>query len=476
MLESVIVVGAGLSGLVAAYRLQRAGVEVHVIEAAARPGGVIGSVRHGQSGVLFERGPNSGMDTSPAINALLDDLGIRALRVDASAVSSRRYVVRDGRLMALPMSPGAFLATSLFSGAAKLRLCAEPFIRRAPPDVEETIAQFVQRRLGREFLDYAIEPFVAGIYAGDPQRLSVPAAFPKLHALEQRYGSLIGGAIRGARERRRSAERGKNAAASFSFRDGMQTLTDALAAALRRVDYGTRAMRVARESDGSYRLDVQAADRTEIRRAGAVVLAVPAHAAAELVREMVPKAAEALAAIPYAPVGVVISAYRRADVAHPLDGFGFLAPAVERPGVLGTLFSSSMFEHRADADTVLFTSFVGGLRNPALVEAPDDVLRQAAGRELERLVGARGTPALSEVIRWPRAIPQYALGHLQRIAVLEQAERDFAGLYFRANYRGGVSISDCIGSGIATADAVAARSIGAAVQAANGRRSTVPMT
>ena len=475
MLESVIVVGAGLSGLVAAYRLQRAGVEVHVIEAAPRPGGVIGSVRHEETGVLFERGPNSGMDITPAINALLDDLGIRALRIDGSAASSRRYVVRDGRLMALPMSPGAFLRTPLFSGAAKLRLCAEPFIRRAPAGVEESVAQFVQRRLGREFLDYAIEPFVAGIYAGDPQRLSVPAAFPKLHALEQRYGSLIGGAIRGARERRRSAERGKNAAASFSFRDGMQTLTDALAAALRHIECGTRAIRLARESDGSYRLDVQLADHTESRRAGAVVLAVPAHAAAELAREMIPQAAESLAAIPYAPVAVVISAYRRTDVAHPLDGFGFLAPAVERPAVLGTLFSSSMFEHRADADTVLLTSFVGGLRNPAMTEAPDDALRQSVCRELERLVGARGTPVLTEIIRWPRAIPQYTLGHLQRIAVLERAERDFPGLYFRANYRGGVSIGDCIRNGIATAEAVAARSTGAAVHVANEHRSASPM-
>ncbi len=239
MNEDVIVVGGGLSGLVTAYRLQQTGVDVLVLEAAPRPGGVIGSVR--RDGVLFERGPNSGMDTTPVINALLDDLGIRALRVDGSAASSRRYVVRGGKLVALPMSPGAFLATPLFSARAKLRLFAEPFIRRAPADADESVAHFVRRRLGPEFLDYAIEPFVSGIYAGDAQHLSLPAAFPRLHALEQRYGSLLGGAIRGARERRRSAEKGKNAATSFSFRDGMQTLTDALAAALPGLECGARA-------------------------------------------------------------------------------------------------------------------------------------------------------------------------------------------------------------------------------------------
>jgi protoporphyrinogen/coproporphyrinogen III oxidase len=455
MSSDVIVVGAGLSGLVTAYRLQRAGLDVHVLEAAARPGGVIGSVR--RNGVLYECGPNSGLDTTPAINALLDDLGIRAQRIDGSAASSRRYVVRGGRLLPLPTSAGAFLTTPLFTARAKLRLFAEPFIRRSPADAEESVAQFVRRRLGPEFLDYAIEPFVSGIYAGDAQQLSLPAAFPRLHALEQRYGSLLGGAIRGARERRRSTEKGKNAATSFSFRDGMQTLTDALAGALPGLECGARATGLAHEPDGSFRLEVETAGVRTIRRAGSVVLSVPSYAATELVRTMSPRASDALAAIPYAPVAVVISAYRRSEVAHPLDGFGFLAPAVEQPEVLGTLFSSTMFEHRADADTVLFTSFLGGRRDPAMVSAPDDVVLQSTRRELARLIAAQAEPIFSEVIRWPRAIPQYTLGHLQRIAAVEQAERDFPGLYFRANYRGGVSIGDCIRNGVATADSVAGR-------------------
>jgi len=185
------------------------------------------------------------------------------------------------------------------------------------------------------------------------------------------------------------------------------------------------------------------------------VLAVPAYAAAALVKSLDATASHALGEIPYAPVAVLASAYRREDVAHPLDGFGFLAPARERPAVLGSLFSSTMFEGRAPADTVLLTTFIGGLRNPAMAAAPDVEMAAAVQNEMVRLIGARAEPLWTEVTRWERAIPQYTLGHLQRIAAVEGAERAVPGLYFCANYRGGVSISDCVKSGHATASRVA---------------------
>jgi oxygen-dependent protoporphyrinogen oxidase len=464
MATDVLVIGAGLSGLVTAFRAKRAGLSVAVFEIGSRPGGVIGSER--RSGALFERGPNSGLDTTPLINAMLDDLGIRADRIDGSKASSKRYVLRDGRLVALPMSPGAFLRTPLFSLGAKLRLFAEPFIGKAASDAEESIAQFVRRRLGPEFLDYAIEPFVAGIYAGDPETLSVPAAFPRLHALEQQYGSLIKGAILGARQRRKNSEKAKNAASSFSFRDGMQTLTDALARAVGHVDCEVKVTRVERGPEGGFTVAGERFGMAFERRAGAVVVATPAYAAAGIVQAMAPVAAQALGEIPYPPVTVVASAYRRREILHPLDGFGFLAPAKERPAVLGTLFSSTMFENRAPSEVAVLTTFVGGRRNPELAAAGDAEVRGAVQEELARLLGAGADPMWSEVTRWPRAIPQYTMGHLQRIARVEEAERSIPGLYFCANYRGGVSIGDCVKAGHATAERIAGHLGGGAGTAA----------
>jgi oxygen-dependent protoporphyrinogen oxidase len=189
-------------------------------------------------------------------------------------------------------------------------------------------------------------------------------------------------------------------------------------------------------------------------RARAVVLATPAYAAARLVEQLVPDAARALDEIAYSPVAVVISAYQRQAIGHALDGFGVLAPAIERPGMLGSLFSSTMFEGRSDSDTVVFTTFLGGRRDPSLAAAPDAELLTRVHGELHRLVGASEPPRFNEVTRWPRAIPQYTLGHLQRIAAVERAERDVHGLHFCANYRGGVAISDCVINGEALAQRV----------------------
>ncbi|NJD88808.1 MAG: protoporphyrinogen oxidase [Betaproteobacteria bacterium] len=449
-----LVVGAGVSGLATAFGLVRRGLQVEVLDAGRAPGGVIGTVK--RDGALYETGPNSALDTTPLIGELIAAAGIASERLPASEISNTRFVVRDGRPIALPMSPGAFLATPLFSGLAKARLALEPLVRRQPAGEEEVIAHFVRRRLGREFLDYAIEPFVAGIYAGDPDRLSVPAAFPKLHALEQRYGSLILGAILGARERRKRAETAKNTAKSFSFRGGMQTLTDALARGVQRVTLGAKAVSLARLPDGSFAVTFDQGGTSFTRHARAVVLAVPAAEAARLAYPLAPDATRALQEIQYPPVTVVATAYRREDVAHALGGFGFLAPRVEGRAVLGTLFSSSMFEGRAPEGQVLLTNFVGGRRNPELASADDATLAGKVAAEHRALLGARAPALWNAIVRWPRAIPQYELGHLGRIAKVAEAEKAVPGLRFCANYRGGVSVGDCIANAHATAESLGA--------------------
>ena len=449
----VLVIGAGISGLTAAFALRARGLRVEIADAAARAGGVIGTEK--TEGVLYERGPNSILDTHPRIRELLQKLELTSERVDASPLASRRYIVRGGRLSALPTSPPAFLKTRAFSAGAKLRLLLEPFIARARADErEESVTGFVERRLGRELLDYAVEPFVAGIYAGNPDELSLRAAFPRLHALEQRYGSLIKGQFLGARERAREGARGKNVATSFSFRDGVQALPDALARAIGEVRTSARATRIRVSDNRQLVVSIEGADGSFDLAARAVVLALPAYRAAELLREHAPAAASALMAIPYAPIVSVALAFARVDVAHPLDGFGFLAPRVERRRILGSLFSSSMFQGRARDGEVLLTSYVGGRRDPSIFAATDAAIVAHVRDELADLVGARGEPRFSAVTRWREAIPQYAIGHLERIERARTAEAIVPGLYLCGSYAGGVSVGDCIASAFATAEHV----------------------
>jgi oxygen-dependent protoporphyrinogen oxidase len=444
MTSDVVVIGAGISGLAVAHGLAKRGRTVSVLESAAVPGGVIATSR--RDGALFERGPNSTLDTSPRIGELLREVGIDGARENASEAAAIRYVVRDGALVALPTSPPAFFTTHAFTLGAKLRLFREPFIAPTPPGVEESIAAFVRRRLGSEFLDYAIDPFVAGIYAGDPERISVAAAFPRLLALEQKYGSLIKGQIKGARERKKSGEVAKNAAPSFSFRDGMLTLTDGIARTLPGLECGVRVTRLAREGDGYIVAGTRNGEPRELR-ARAVIIATPAPEASGLVAALAPDAARALASIEYAPVAIVASLYRRADVGHSLVGFGFLVPRVESRTLLGTLFSSSMFDARAPEGSVLMTTFVGGRRNPDKVALNDAEMGAMVQRELADLVAAKAAPQWQEIVRWPQAIPQYDLGHLARIAHVERAEAARPGLWFCANYRGGVAVGDRITRG-----------------------------
>jgi oxygen-dependent protoporphyrinogen oxidase len=443
----VVVIGAGVSGLVAAYTLQRRGVRVALVDAGDAPGGVIASRRH--EGFLYETAANSTLDTTPLLRSLLEDLGIANERVEPAAVAAKRFIVRQGRLVALPTSPGAFVAGSAFSLRAKLRLMREPFIRPAPADADESVAAFVRRRLGSELLDYAVDPFVAGIYAGDAEAISVRAAFPRLHALEQRHGSLIRGQIAGARERRANPETSKHAAKSFSFRGGMQTLPDALATRLSHYLPRTRVAALTSRDGGGY--DVQTTGPQMTARA--VVLATPAYATASIVEGAAPAAATALRAIDYAPVAVVVTAYRREDVAHDLAGFGFLVPKKERRRILGSLFSSSLFEGRAPPGHVLFTTFVGGQRDPAAPSRDDAALATAVTGELEALVGACH-PLWSRIVRWPQAIPQYTIGHLARVAAVDDACAAFPGWFHCASWRGGVSVGDCVKSAHETAERV----------------------
>jgi oxygen-dependent protoporphyrinogen oxidase len=447
----VLVVGAGISGLVCAWRLQQAGVRVAVVETASRAGGAIGSRR--EEGVLIEAGPNSMLESTPRIGELIEALGLRSERIAPAAAAKQRYVLRDGRLHAVPTSPGAFLGTPLFSWRAKLGLLREPLTGRGPLDYDESVAAFVRRRLGGEFLDYAVNPFVAGVYAGDPERLSVRAAFPRLAALEARHGGLVRGQIATSRERKRAGTPPRHAAPMLSFRSGMQTLTDALAATLDTFMPGTPVAVLERETGG---FRAVAADGRIIQSAQ-VVLAAPAHATRPLITSLAPAAARALGEVIYPPVASVVSAYRREEVGHALDGFGFLVPQREGRRILGTIFSSTLFPHRGPEGMTVLTTFVGGMRQPEIARASDAELAAVVQSENGALLRAAPHAALVRITRWAQAIPQYSLGHLERVAAAEAAEAALPGLHFCANWRGGIAVGDCVESAFATAERVAAR-------------------
>ena len=450
-MSRLIVIGAGISGLTSAFWAQRAGWDVTVLEAASVPGGTMRTIR--EKGWLVETGPNSALETTPVFGEMFSLLGIESERLYASAESNKRYVLRDGMLHPIPMSPGGFLATRLWSTRGKLRLLKEPLIGRGSK--EETIAEFVERRLGRELLDYGINPFVAGVYAGNPEQLSVRSAFPKLYALEEKYGGLIKGMIKGARERKKRAEVAKDRARMFSFAQGMQRFPEAVASSLgKRIFYGTPVRSIEAQAaigTGTPRFRVNTTGGMSVE-GDAVVLGVPAYAASELLRPHAPALAALLEKVYYPPVAEVFLGFHRTQCGRPLDGFGYLIPAREKRKILGTIWSSIIFPDRAPADHVALTTFVGGSRQPELLALDDAQLQEVVLGELGKIMNVAGAPVFSRIYRWERAIPQYNIGYQNIVDAIERLEREIPGLFICSNYRGGIAVGDCVMNGKKTAE------------------------
>jgi len=447
-IRTVTVVGGGISGLTAAYYLRRAGVECTVMERDAAPGGTMKTVH--EDGWLVETGPNSALETTPLFGEMFLGLGIAEERLYADPAADRRYILRGGRLHPLPMSPQAFLASSLWTFRGKARLLKEPFVGRAAR--EETIAEFVERRLGREFLDYAINPFVAGVYAGNPEQLSVQAAFPRLYALEEKYGGLVKGMIRGARERKQRAETAKDRARMFSFKNGMATFPAAAGRSLGdRLWLQCSAEEIVHMPDGRFLVRALKKGVPTELAADALVIAVPAHTAGRLIRPLSAAAADVLGEIFYPPVAEVFLGFPAAAMTRPLDGFGFLIPAKEGRNILGTIWSSSLFPGRAPAGHVALTTFVGGSRQPRLAGLDEGELVRTVVAELRSIMGVAGDPVYAKVIRWERAIPQYNIGYRTAMQQIDALEKQMPGLFFCSNFRGGIAVGDCVMSGEKTA-------------------------
>jgi oxygen-dependent protoporphyrinogen oxidase len=440
----VLIIGAGITGLAAARFLEEKGIGSVILERDTRPGGTIRTDR--VDGFLVESGPNSALDTSPALHELFDLAGVESSLEYANRESNNRYIVRGGRLNSLPMSPAAFLRTPLFSASSKLRLLKEPFIPPTDPAGDTTLADFVRRRLGGEFLDYAINPFVAGVYAGNPEELSVRSGFPKLWELEQKHGSLIKGAIMGARERRKRKTVSKQSARLFSFRNGMQEMVDALCRGrARRIVTGAAIERIEKTRDG-FAVTARANGGAARYESRALLLSIPAHAYGGLDFAFDFPLRPSFAKIVYPPVAVVFFGYRRNPARVPLDGFGFLIPKKENRAILGTIWSSTVFPGRAPDGGAALTTFAGGSRQPEKALLPDGELIDCVRSELEDLMGIAERPDTVVVARWEKAIPQYRVGHSRIIEAIERFERECPGIYVGGNFRGGISVSDCIQS------------------------------
>jgi len=452
-MKSVAIIGGGITGLTAAFYLKRRGAPVTLYEADDRVGGAIQSIR--AEGYLAEFGPNTILETSPRVTQLVVDAGLATRRLDPDPRASARYVVRYQRPIAMPGSPLGFFATKLFTGRAKLALLREPFVPPRRDGKEESVAEFVLRRLGQEFLDHAIDALVAGVYAGDPYRLSVPQAFPKLGQLEARYGSLIKGQIFGARERKRRGEIAKDRAPKFSFDEGLQVLPETLRERLgQAVRLNTTVTRLTQRSD-SWTLDVRERGQQTRVEHSAVIYAGTAFKLAELeVQSEMPLHLNTFAEIRYPPVASVVLGFRREDVAHPCEGFGMLIPKVEGFKILGTIFSSSLFPNRAPAGHLTLTSYVGGERNPDLATLPPDKLFALTCEDLRVLLGVKGKPTFQHSVFYPRAIPQYNLGYGRFRELMADIERKAPGLFFAGHYRDGISLSDTMVSGCKVADRV----------------------
>ena len=442
-MKSVAIIGAGITGLTAAFYLQRRGVPVTVYESGGRVGGVIQSLS--RDGYLAEFGPNTILETSPKIAQLVRDAGLQSRRLDPDPKAGARYVVRYRRPIEMRGSPLDFFTTELFSFRAKLAVLREPFVPPRSDGVEESIAEFVTRRLNREFLDQAIDAMVAGVYAGDPGKLSVQQAFPKLAQLEARYGSLIKGQMFGARDRKKSGEVAKDRAPKFSFDEGLQVLPDTLAAQLgEAMKLNTAVAKLARATDG-WRV------MTANGEAGhsAVIYCGTAHKLAELgieaAQQRLPTAS--FSAIRHPPVASVVLGFRREDVAHPCEGFGMLIPKIEGFKILGTIFSSSLFPNRAPAGHLTLTSYVGGERYPELALLSPEQLGELTIEDLRVLLGVRGRPTFRHVVVYPKAIPQYNVGYGRYRELMADLENKAAGLFLAGHYRDGVSLGDSIVSG-----------------------------
>jgi oxygen-dependent protoporphyrinogen oxidase len=455
----VVIVGGGLSGLSVAYRLTRAApdISVTVLDPQPRVGGNIVTEDHG--GFRVECGPNGFLDSKPFLTRLCVDLGLTERAVPASDASRKnRYLFLGDKLRRLPRGPFSLLTSPLLSLKSKWKILTEPW-RKPPPhiDPDETVSQFIARRTTQQVADVFGDAMVTGIHGGDPTMLSVAATFPRLVQMEREAGSIVRGFNRAAKERRANAKAtGEKPmpVRMWSFREGLQEIIGAFEHHLgKSLLPGVRVVSI-EESAGVTQWEVRGERRSW--GADAVVLACPAYEQAAILNDLDPELANEVAAIPYNRIAVVALGYRQQDCPGSQDGFGYIAPQNTRRDVLGVQWCSSIFPDRAPPGSVLWRALCGGVHRAEMVDWDDDTLAKAVHEEIKLAMGVTGEPYFRRIVRWHAAIPQYVVGHVERVARIDSLTTKHAGLFLGGNAYRGVAMSDCAEQGELLAEKVRA--------------------
>ncbi|QRN94749.1 protoporphyrinogen oxidase [Archangium violaceum] len=426
---SVIIIGGGLSGMAAAFHLRQRGIPVVLLERAPRLGGNIQT--HVRDGFLLENGPNSFFDREPSMRELARALGVESLIQPATDAARKRYVYTRGRLRALPRPLPSFLGSNVLPFTSRLRVLGDLFTRRSVRDEDESLARFGRRHLGHTATSVVLDAVQSGLFTGDLETLSARAATPRPKELPQ-PGALC------------------------SFRGGLQRMVDALIRRLGTIAHTRAHVERLTPVPGGWRVVVrEQGERTELE-ASQVVVCTPANTAAGLLRETDAELGSLLGSITYAPVAVVHVGFAPESVPKP-DGAGFLVPASEKRRLLGAIHASTLFPWRAEGERVLYTCMVGGTRQPELASLPPEELVTLVREELAHITGVRAEPVVTDVVRWPCALPQYTLGHEERLAAIDRAVARWPGLHLSGNAYRGISMVDCVRDAATLAERLAAR-------------------
>ena len=469
-MKRIVVIGGGIAGLAAAHRVveldnQKAlGLEVLLLEASLRPGGAIDTERIGD--FIVEAGPDSFITEKPWALRLCERIGLSSRLLSTQSAYQKVCVVHRGKLIALPegfflLAPtrlAPFLRTPLFSWAGKLRMAAEPFLPRVNLDGDESLGAFVRRRFGTEALERVAQPLIGGIYASDPDKLSLGATMPRFQEMERQRRSVILAMRAEQRRRARGGETGSGARWSLfvTLADGMRELVDRLAERLPETALRTGAAATSLSlSEHGKHWRVTIAGREEIS-ADAVILATPAFQTGILLSSVARIASNELGQIAYASTATVSLAYRRADFPQPPDSFGFVVPAVEQRKLMACTFSSLKYPARAPEDDILLRAFVGGALQPELFDVDDRTMEKNVRGELSSLLGVTAEPQFLRIRRHPNSMPQYHIGHQARIQRIENALSKFPALALAGSAYSGVGISDCVRTGEAAAEKIVA--------------------